>query len=97
MAQSLEGTSHATPLEIGYELLLAQQCIATELVALGLAILVVVLTGWLGVGLVKLTAMLAVPIQKTRTRGLALRRRPAAVCIPGHPHPHSHQGEDNGI
>jgi hypothetical protein len=62
------------PVDLGIDLLLAHQHFATDLVALGLSIIVVVLVGSLGVGLAKFVAWLAAPLLHHQCQRLLIVR-----------------------
>jgi len=86
-----------TPIDVGLDLLLVQQHIASELVALGLATFAVVLVGSLGVGLAQFTTWLAAPLRHSRMQRHLLTRRGRAVRVATGPSYHSNKGDNDGI
>lgn len=86
-----------SPVDLGLDLLLVHQHFATDLVALGLATLAVVLVGSLSVGLAKLMARLAAPLLHQGCQRLLIVRCRPALRVSTNPYPHCEQGENDGI
>jgi len=97
MSHDPHPTSERTPIDLGLDLLLVHQYFATDLVALGLATLAVVLVGSLIVGLAKLMAKLATPLLDHQCQRLLIVRCRPALRISSSPHPHCEQGDNDGI
>jgi len=86
-----------TPIDIGLELLLAHQRMVTDLVAFGLATLIVVLAGSLGVIVVSLTAWLAVLLRSYGYQLTPLVRTWPTTSAGAQPNQPTDKGEDDGI
>lgn len=97
MSHDRHPTSERTPIDLGLDLLLVHQHIVTELVGLGLASVIMVLVGSLGIGLVRLTARLAAPLRYYRRQRILRVHHKRAVCVSRSLYSHSDKGDYDGI